>query len=217
MRRLAIFCAALGIFTLAACAPQAADVTPTLNPTPDATDNANTSSDTSDANLNQQETNFTASITGDLPGDETEINFDALGRWVCQPPVTTTDGGSTSGGETVDIPGVIEISGLAEQFVLIALHLPFDATPGEYQIDPLAGQGSYSALVTLRPEEPNENFRAVSGTITIEALPELVGERAAGSFEIVAQAPNDDEVRANGQFDFIADETSVMCTRSDPN
>lgn len=217
MRRLAIFCAALGIFTLAACATPAAEVTPTVNPTPDATANADTSSDTADANLNQQETSFTATISGDAIGEGEPIGFDALGRWVCQPPTTTTDAGSTSNGETVDIPGVVEISGLDEQFRLIALHLPFDTVPGEYQIDPLAGQGSYSALVTLVPEDPNANFRAVSGTITIETLPELIGDRAAGSFDIVARgADGESEVRAVGEFDFIADETSVMCTRSNP-
>ncbi len=219
MRRLAIFSAAFGILTLAACGgTQTADVTPTVNPTPDATANADTSSDTADSVLNQQETNFTATISGDALGGDSPLGFDALGRWVCQPPTTTTDGGSTSDGETIDIPGVVEISGLDEEFRLIAIQLPFDVAPGEYQVDPLAGQGSYSALVTLVPEDPNSNYRAVSGTITVDALPALIGDRAAGSFDIVVRSiEGDQELNVVGEFDFIADETSVMCSRTDPN
>jgi hypothetical protein len=62
-------------------------------------------------------------------------------------------------------------------------------------------------------------YRATSGTVTIEALPLVQGDRTAGSFNVSAPQVTDpeaeDTLSATGSFDFVADNTSVMCNRPD--
>jgi hypothetical protein len=219
MRKLAIFAALFGILTMAACGGQTPAATPTIDPatdvgpTPDATDNAGTTSDTADANPDQ-ETSFAADISGEPLGAESPLGFTALGQFACQPP-TTTQGN----GETTDIPGSITISGLNDQERLVTIRLPFDIEPGEYQIDPGGGLNAVTADIVLDPSDPNAVYRATSGTVTIEALPLVQGDRVAGSFNFSAPQAADTEgetsLSATGSFDFIADNTSIMCNRPD--
>src|SRR5690606_8355186 len=172
---------------------QTPDTTPTINPTadvgitPDATDNADTTSDTADANTDQ-ETSFWATISGDPLGSESPLEFTALGQYACQPP-TTTQGN----GETTDIPGSITISGLNQQERLVTIRLPFDIVAGEYQIDPGGGLNAVTADIVLDPSDPNAVYRATSGTVTIEELAVVQGDRVAGSFNFSAPQAADTE------------------------
>lgn len=215
MRKLAIFAALFGILTLAACGGQTPSATPTtdLGPTPDATENADTTSDTADANPDQ-ETSFSATVSGESLGSESPLEFTALGQFACQPPTTTQGGGSTT-----DIPGSITISGLNDQERLVTIRLPFDIVPGEYQIDPAGGLNAVTADIVLDPRDPNAVYRATSGTVTIEALPLVQGDRTAGSFNFsapqAADTSGETALSATGSFDFIADNTSLMCNRPD--
>lgn len=215
MRKLAIFAALFGILTLAACGGQTPSATPTtdLGPTPDATENADTTSDTADANPDQ-ETSFSATVSGESLGSESPLEFTALGQFACQPPTTTQGGGSTT-----DVPGSITISGLNDQERLVTIRLPFDIVPGEYQIDPAGGLNAVTADIVLDPRDPNAVYRATSGTVTIEALPLVQGDRTAGSFNFsapqAADTSGETALSATGSFDFIADNTSLMCNRPD--
>lgn len=222
MRRLAILSALIGIMALAACGPQAGDTTPTIaaNPTPDATANAGTTNDTADSNLPNQETSLTASMSGTAITEGEAGQFNALGRWACQPPTTVDteneDTTTAAGANVTDIPGSMQITGVDEQNRTISINLPFEAEPGTYDVDPLSGIGAYSVIIALSPSDPNQIYQSASGTITIESLPEGLGSRAAGSFDVLARnSTGEGEIEVNGEFDFIADDTSLLCNRPD--
>ena len=206
MRKLAIFAALFGILTLAACGGQTPAATPTIDPIADV-------GPTPDANPDQQ-TSFAADISGEPLGSESPLEFTALGQFACQPPTTTQSGGST-----IDIPGSITISGLNNQERLVTIRLPFDIVPGEYPIDPGGGLNAVTADIVLDPSDPNAVYRATSGTVTLEALPLVQGDRVAGSFNFSAPQAADTEgetsLSATGSFDFVADNTSILCNRPD--
>lgn len=219
MRKLAIFAALFGIMTLAACGGQTPATTPTLDPTadigptPDATENADTTSDTADANPDP-DTSFAATVSGDALGDESPLEFGALGQYACQPP-TTTD----VNGQTTDIPGSTVISGLDDQERLISIRMPFDVEAGEYEVDPGGGIDGITVEIVLDPSAPDAVYRATSGTVTIEALPLVQGDRATGSFNVsapqVTDTSGENTLSATGSFDFVTDNTSIMCNRPD--
>jgi hypothetical protein len=219
MRKLAIYAALFGIMTLAACGGQTPATTPTIDPTadvgptPDATDNADTTSDTADANADP-ETSLNATVSGDALGAESPLEFTALGQYACQPP-TTTD----AGGQTTDVPGSMVISGLDEADRLVSIRMPFDLEAGEYEVDPGGGVDGVTVEIVLDPSSPDAVYRATSGTVTIDALPLVQGDRATGSFNVsapqVTSGDGETALSATGSFDFVTDNTSIMCNRPD--
>lgn len=219
MRKLAIFAALFGILMLAACGGQTPSATPTLDPTadvgptPDATENADTTSDTADANPDQ-ETSFAATVSGEALGDQSPLEFTALGQYACQPP-TTTQGN----GETTDVPGYVAINGLNEAEQLITIRMPFDLEAGEYEVDPGGGVDGVTVEIVLDPSSPDAVYRATSGTVTIDALPLVQGDRVTGSFNVsapqVSDTSGENTLSATGSFDFVTDNTSIMCNRPD--
>lgn len=202
MRKLAIISAIFGIFTLAACGGTSPATTPTAivtaDPVMSATENAGTTNDSADSALGTQDVTFTANI-----GTAENPEFAAAGRYSCLPPTTQTVDGATT-----DIPGAIQISGVDERFRMVAINLPFGTTPGEYEV----GMGDFSVAVTIDPSAPETLYRSVSGTITIEALPEGDGEAVTGSFRATAENPTEgDSLTVTGEFDFLTDNTSTLC------
>ena len=85
--------------------------------------------------------------------------------------------------------------------------------------DPAGGLNAVTADIVLDPRDPNAVYRATSGTVTIEALPLVQGDRAAGSFNFsapqAADTSGETALSATGSFDFVADNTSIMCNRPD--
>lgn len=219
MRKLAIFVALFGILSLAACGSQTPATTPTVNPTadigptPNATENADTTSDTADANPDQ-ETSFAATVSGEALGADSPLEFTALGQYACQPP-TTTD----AAGQITDVPGFITINGLNEEEQLVTLRLPFDLETGEHEVDPGGGVDGVTVEIVLDPSSPDAVYRATSGTVTIDALPLVQGDRATGSFNVsapqVTSGDGETALSATGSFDFVTDNTSIMCNRPD--
>lgn len=218
MRKLAIFAALFGLLTLAACDTQspAATANPTsvVDPTPDATRNAGTTSDTADSNTDP-ESNFSATLGGAALGADSPLTFTALGQYACQPPTTTTD----AAGKTTDIPGSMIISGLDTAERLINIRMPFGLEAGEYAVDAGGGVDGITVEVVLDPRLPDAVYRATSGTIVIEALPLIQGDRTAGSFNVSAPQVTDTDgkntLSATGTFDFVTDNTSSMCDRTE--